>query len=94
MNAKFGLQDLKTGDIVKNRNKEVGVVIAQKKAIIYQEAGIDYYDAFTDDLLYKDDQRGRDIVVVYRREDFPIPIEFTSYDLGDRIFDRDKNMEC
>ena len=48
MNAKFGLQDLKTGDIVENRNKETGVVIVQKKAIIYQKAGSDYYDAFTD----------------------------------------------
>lgn len=50
MKKDFTKKDLQTGDVIMLRNRELGVVFAEKEAIMYQNAGIDFYDAFNDDL--------------------------------------------
>lgn len=85
---RFGKKDLKTGDFVVLRNGLVGIVIAEKSAIIYQTAGYDDIDClFNDDLTSSDAEEAFDIVKVYRGP-YDSVISFIDYDDdGDLIFE-------
>ena len=65
----FTKDDLRTGDIVVLRDRELGVVIAEKGVILFQNSGMDYLDEYTEDLLLDDtslDQPVCDIMEVIR----------------------------
>ena len=48
----FTKKDLRTGDIVVLRDRELGVVIAEKEVILYQNIGMSFLDDYFEDLLY------------------------------------------
>lgn len=50
MKQNFTKKDLKTGDVIVLRNQELGVVIAEKEAIMFQNVGVDFFDSYNDDL--------------------------------------------
>ena len=83
----FTKKDLKTGDIVITRDREPGIVIAENEVIIYQNSGMDFFDAFTDDLLSDDrDFPECDIMDVIRGEYAPVGF-LDPYD-GELVFSR------
>ena len=86
------LQDLMSGDIVVDRDGEVGIVIVEKEIMIYQNGGLDDYVDFKDDLMRHDDYRGGDIMAVYRDEEKAI--NFSDYNLDyEPIYERHDNIE-
>ena len=46
----FTKKDLKTGDIVVLRDRELGVVIAEKGVILFQNIGMGILDDYSEDL--------------------------------------------
>lgn len=93
MKKEYKLQDLKTGDIIENRDGDLGIVLAEREAIVYSISGMDYYEDFTDDLLYEGDYRGKDILTVWSDED--IVLDFIDYEVmcGDPVYERHDNIE-
>ena len=86
------LQDLKTGDIIVNRDEEVGIIIAEKKSIVFQDAFSEYYSNYTEDLLAVGGNRGEDIMAVYRDEEDVL--EFSEYNLAcNPIYERHDNIK-
>lgn len=61
MRKEFTKQDLLTGDIVVTRGGELGVVLAEKDYILYQNDGLDFFDMFTEELLSEDEETNWDI---------------------------------
>ena len=51
MKQSFTKKDLLTGDIIEERNGDRGVVILEKRCILYQNGGLDELDIFTEDLF-------------------------------------------
>ena len=89
MKQVFTKQDLLTGDIVVTRCGELGVVLAEKEYILYQNDGLDFYDMFTDTLLSEDEDNKWDIMKVYRGE----AISFFDYEDEEPIYEREETTE-
>lgn len=82
-------KELRTGDVIVNREGYLGVVLKDEEYILYQEIGMDYLDEFDDDLVYNDDDyRNGDIMEVYRG------CSFLDYEDGDIVWQRDKEWIC
>ncbi len=72
MNQNFTKKDLRTGDIVEQRNGDLGVVIKDHEFILYQAGGLDELAIFTEDLFVDGTDRSGDIFKVYRAFDEPM----------------------
>lgn len=60
-------EELRTGDIIVNRDGYLGVVLKEEDYILYQEIGMDWLDEFNEDLTFNDDDyRDGDIMQVFR----------------------------
>ena len=81
--------EFKNGDIVVQRNGELGLYLAGEDVIIWQESGYDFVDVtYGDDLADETDGPDFDIMQVYRADGGAI--SFTDYEEGDLIFERDE----
>lgn len=68
MNGKFTKADLRTGDVVKFRNGEIGIVNGELRTIIMRDKFAVIHH-FTEDLMYDGmNSKGEDIVAVRRPE--------------------------
>ena len=85
MKQEFTKQNLLTGDIIVTRCGELGVVLAEKEYILYQNDGLDFYDMFTENLLSVDEDPKWDIIKVYRGE----AISFYDYKDEEPIYERE-----
>ena len=85
----FTKKDLRTGDIVVLRDRELGVVIAEKEVILYQNIGMSFLDDYFEDLLYDRllEEPENDIMEVIRGW-FGSPISFLDPYDGQLVFKR------
>ena len=85
----FTKKDLKTGDIVVLRDRELGVVIAEKGVILFQNIGMGILDDYCDDLLYDIffEEPENDIMEVVRGW-FDSPVSFSDPYDGQLVFKR------
>ena len=85
----FTKDDLRTGDIVVLRDRELGVVIAEKGVILFQNIGMGILDDYCDDLLYDMffEEPENDIMEVVRGW-FDSPVSFSDPYDGQLVFKR------
>jgi len=85
----FTKKDLKTGDIVVLRDRELGVVIAEKGVILFQNIGMGILDDYSEDLLYDEffEEPENDIMEVVRGW-FDSPVSFLDPYDGRLVFKR------
>lgn len=93
MTNAFTKKDLRTGDIVVLRDRELGVVIAEKEVILYQNIGMAFLDDYFEDLLYDRlyEEPENDIMEVIRGW-FGSPISFLDPHDGQLVFKREDEL--
>ena len=93
MTNAFTKKDLRTGDIVVLRDRELGVVIAEKEVILYQNIGMAFLDDYLEDLLYDRlfEEPENDIMEVMRGW-FGSPISFLDPYNGQLVFKREDEL--
>ena len=93
MTNAFTKKDLRTGDIVVLRDRELGVVIAEKEVILYQNIGMAFLDDYLEDLLYDRlfEEPENDIMEVIRGW-FGSPISFLDPHDGQLVFKREDEL--
>ena len=93
MTNAFTKKDLRTGDIVVLRDRELGVVIAEKEVILYQNIGMAFLDDYFEDLLYDRlyEEPENDIMEVIRGW-FGSPISFLDPYNGQLVFKREDEL--
>lgn len=83
-------KDLRTGDVVLQRDGNIGMYIEKNDDgfIVYQSTGYDFIDQFNDgDLTDASGESEFDIMQVYREDDGVL--DFLYYEDGELIFERD-----
>lgn len=81
--------EFKNGDIIVQRNGELGIFLAGEDVIILQDSGYEAVDmAYNDDLSDGEGDPDFDIMEVYRADGGVI--SFTDYDEGDLLYERDE----
>ena len=85
MNKEFTKANLKTGDVVKLRNEELGIVLADFEIIILQNGGRLTYETVSEDLTDAYNEKEYDIVAVKRPID-KYDCAFSSFERNNGIF--------
>jgi hypothetical protein len=85
MNKEFTKANLKTGDVVKLRNEELGIVLADFEIIILQNGGQLHYETISEDLTDAYNVKEYDIVAVKRPID-KYDCAFSSFERNNGIF--------
>jgi hypothetical protein len=87
----FTKNDLKTGDVVKYRNGDIGIVFVELGSILFKDDSFERLDLFKEDLTVIPDVREYDIVAV-RRPTVSHECRFSAFehDLGELVYEREE----
>lgn len=88
-------EDLRTGDVVKYRNGEVGIVFTEIGSILFRDDSYEELDYFKDDLTCSESDYNKYDIVAVRRPTKTYECRFRAFDkeLGTLVYEREEPVE-